>query len=609
MGLHLRPAHWLALVVAVLAESASIALSWGREPVWDTVLYALYGLANVGAGVLILARLPGHTIGRLLCATGLVQALVTDLGQGWALSGTPRGWPGAELADLAANSQWPVGGILLAATFVLFPNGTLPRPGTVWRWVVPLGGVGTLVLLAGWMTGSDVAALMVGGVNPLFVSSVPHELLFFTGLVALAASMALGAAAVVIRMRRAQGVERQQLKWMAFAVGVVAVIMPVSAPFYTAFTPVRMLDAVVVMVVPLAALAAIWRYRLYDIELIISRTVLYGTVTVLLAGCFAALALLLGVVFGRGSAVATAGATLVVTLAFKPLRDWLQKYVDRRFDRGRYDALGEVSRFMADLRAGRREPEEVELVLAEANARLRSDEARAALKPALEQEASFAREMVRLRAELRAQLVEVRESRRRIVQATEAERRRIERDLHDGAQQRLVSIGLTLRHVQHQLGQTSSDAMRSLEAAVREVTEAIEELREVARGIRPGVLDDGLGSALRDLAHRSALPVSLEVPSRRFPLEVENAAYFIACEGVTNATKHSAATRLDLQVREVDGGLVVRVSDDGVGGAVPRDGGGLVGMSDRVAARGGRLTITSSRGAGTTLVAELPCVS
>jgi signal transduction histidine kinase len=148
-----------------------------------------------------------------------------------------------------------------------------------------------------------------------------------------------------------------------------------------------------------------------------------------------------------------------------------------------------------------------------------------------------------------------------------------------------------------------------LDSTVQEVADTIEELREIAHGIRPGVLDDGLASALRDLVQRTQLPASVRVPDRRFPRDVETAAYFIACEGVTNATKHANATRLDLEVREVAGRLVLRVTDDGIGGAELRDGGGLVGVSDRVAAHGGRLRIESSLGTGTTLLAELSCAS
>ena len=607
--LRLRPRHWALLLGTLLVEIVAIGLSWGREPVWDTLLYAVYALANVIAGVLILARHPGHRIGWLLIATGLVSAIVSDFAQGWALVGTVRGWPGAVAADLVFNMSWPIGGVLMAATFVLFPDGSPPQQGKVWPWVLPLGCLGAVVTMAGWATGDEVTAGMVSGRNPLLSESVPSGLLFWSGLTALAASMILGALAMVLRMRQAHGVERQQLKWMVAAVSVVVFTLPFGAPFYYSFVVVRIWNAIVLTAVPLAALAAIWRYRLYDIELIISRTVLYACVTAVLGGSFAALVVGLGVVFGRGSTIATALATLVVAIAFRPLLGFFQTYVDRWFARGRYDALNDVGRFMTDLRAGRREPEEVSGVIAEAAARMHSDAARAALVPTLEQEASLAIEMVKLRAELRAQLTEVRDSRRRIVAATESERRRIERDLHDGAQQRLVSIGLSLRHLQHQLGESGAEVAHMLDTTVQELTDTIEELREIAHGIRPGILDDGLASALRDLVQRTPLPVSVHVPDRRFSRDVETAAYFIACEGITNATKHADATRLDLEVREVGERLLLRVTDDGIGGAELREGGGLVGVSDRVAAHGGRLSIESVPGHGTTLIAELSCAS
>ena len=164
----------------------------------------------------------------------------------------------------------------------------------------------------------------MSGRNPLLSEAVPSDLLFWSGLTALAASMLLGALAMVLRMRQAHGVERQQLKWMVFAVGLVVPTLPFGAPLYASFVGVRIWDAIVMTAVPLAALAAIWRYRLYDIELIISRTVLYACVTAVLGGSFAALVVGLGVVFGRGSTIATALATLVVALAFRPLLRFFQ---------------------------------------------------------------------------------------------------------------------------------------------------------------------------------------------------------------------------------------------------------------------------------------------
>ena len=217
--------------------------------------------------------------------------------------------------------------------------------------------------------------------------------------------------------------------------------------------------------------------------------------------------------------------------------------------------------------------------------------------------------MARLRVELRQRLDEVDESRARIAAVADDERRRLERDLHDGAQQRLVSIGLALRHAQHELAGRPEEARRTLDGAVVEISAAIEELRALAHGLRPALLQAGLGPALRELASRSPVPVVVSATSDRFPSDVETAAYFVACEGLTNAVKHARAGEVRLEVARQDSTLVVSVADDGVGGAAVGRGSGLTGLSDRVAARGGRLLIDSVRGRGTTLSAELPCVS
>ena len=222
--------------------------------------------------------------------------------------------------------------------------------------------------------------------------------------------------------------------------------------------------------------------------------------------------------------------------------------------------------------------------------------------------AGLAIEIARLRVEVRRQLAEVEASRARIVTAGFDERRRLERDLHDGAQQRLVSIGLGLRHVQGQLEPGSRPA-EALDATVQELSRAIEELRELARGVRPMGLDDGLARALRELAARSRLRVQVDATDERFEDRIETAAYFVASEALANAAKHAGASRVRVDAGRENGSLVLTVTDDGVGGAVPSDGSGLAGIGDRVAALGGSVSVSSPPGAGTVVTMRLPCAS
>jgi signal transduction histidine kinase len=220
---------------------------------------------------------------------------------------------------------------------------------------------------------------------------------------------------------------------------------------------------------------------------------------------------------------------------------------------------------------------------------------------------SLALENAALHASLLARLAEVRESRARLAGAATVERRRIERDLHDGAQQGLLALGLTLGRAQ---AAGDSAATAGLLAQARgELTDALQQLRRLASGLHPAVLTQlGLGSALEVVAERFPIPVSLAVPDRRWPEPVETTAYFVACEALANAVKHSQATHLRVEVADRADRLILTVADNGRGGAHPVVGHGLVGMRDRAAALGGTVTITSQQDSGTLIVAELPCV-
>jgi signal transduction histidine kinase len=331
--------------------------------------------------------------------------------------------------------------------------------------------------------------------------------------------------------------------------------------------------------------------------------------------------------------------------------------VDRRFARARFEAVRLLRDFLEEVRAGRAEPEDVGTAIAlalddptatvafrlpetDAHADRRGrlldslpDDGRArsrigrgehelgtllhdpapacgpdVLRSVLDA-AVVPTELARLRVELRLQLAEVESSRQRIAQAGYAERRRIERDLHDGAQQRLVTLGITLRRLQRSLPREARVLGPAFDTAVDEVAAAIGDLRTIAAGVRPPRLDEGLADALADLARGAAVPVEVIASGERAPPDIEAAAYFVACEALTNAVKHAAPTRVVLEARRQDETLTLLVSDDGIGGATPASGTGLRGMVDRVAAQGGTVAIDSPLGAGTRIAARLPCGS
>jgi signal transduction histidine kinase len=222
--------------------------------------------------------------------------------------------------------------------------------------------------------------------------------------------------------------------------------------------------------------------------------------------------------------------------------------------------------------------------------------------------ASLALENERLDAELRANLHELRASRARIVESADAARRRIERDLHDGAQQQLVAILLALRVARSRIDADPRAAGDMLEAATRDLGGAIGQLRELARGIHPAILSDrGLGAALAALADRMPLQVQVaSTPQQRLPASIEAAVYFVVSEALTNVSRYAQATEVRIEVTSDDGEVVAAVADNGVGGADAAKGSGLRGLTDRVAALDGRLEVESDAGLGTTVRAVIP---
>jgi signal transduction histidine kinase len=480
--------------------------------------------------------------------------------------------------------------------------------------------------------------------------------------VGILASLFAGAFAIRLRLKRATGVERLQTLWLAWAAALIPLGLVLCAAQWLVlqhFFDVVLFPFLLGMqaIVAAAVGIAVSRYRLYAIERLINRTLVYALLTLLLAGAYAAVTLVLGVLAGRGSDWVIAAATLTVAAAFRPLRAGIQTTVDHRFARERFQGVRRVQAFEHEVREGRRAPEEIGGVLAEAlheplatllfwtpesgayadatgalvsdlpqDGRARTEIRREGVRTAvllhdpelLERRAlldgvlaaaTLSIEIARLRVEVRLQLAEVNASRARIVEAGYEERRRLERDLHDGAQQRLVSLGLQLRRLQRSLPDGANILAPALDQVVAEVGSAIADLRQIAAGVRPARLDDGLAGALYDLARSAPLPVEVEAPIERVAASIEAAAYFVACEALTNTVKHAAASRVSIRARRENGTLLFSIADDGVGGAVDRRGSGLAGLRDRVAAHGGSLRIHSPRGAGTRIEVALPCES
>ena len=451
------------------------------------------------------------------------------------------------------------------------------------------------------------------------------------------------------------------MKWLVWGASLIALVLPLDIVMSTWFGGGGAKTFALLLVAQFALVAAIGiavvRYRLYAIDTLVNRTLVYVTLTLLLLAVYAAITVVLGVVVGGDSAWVVALATLVVALAFRPLRSRVQDLVDRRYRRARYEGVRLIRTFEDDVRDGVRAPEEIGVVLAEAlqdplaeiffwipetrgyadttgeslaglpqDERARRELSRDDIKTAsllhdptlLERRdlldgvlaaASLSIEMARLRVEVRIQLAEVEASRARIVEAGYEERRRLERDLHDGAQQRLVSLGVQVRRLQLSLPRDARILSPALDQIVAEIGAAISDLRQIAAGVRPARLDEGLAAALRDLARTSPVPVDVEATGERAPASVEAAAYFVACEALTNAVKHGSPSRITVRALEDNGTLHVTVSDDGVGGAVVRRGSGLAGLRDRVAAHGGTLEIVSPHGSGTRVEVAIPCGS
>jgi signal transduction histidine kinase len=661
-----RAFPWVAacLTAAVLAAAGVLDALSSRssEPAWVSFAFPIAVAVSTGVGVVLATRRRENLIGRLLLVNGFVlsvSGLVTNYAE-YGLLEKPGSLPGADWAVLFDQRTWPLLFAAFTAIAFVFPDGRLPS--SRWRPVV-IGAAVSFALLSvlGLFEDHPFEKPFATVSSPLpQVDSPVYVWLFWLSALGMLASLFAAAFAVVTRLRRSSGLERSQMKLLAWAASLIPAA--VLAGWIEGIAAGGQSDvatvigfAAVMLAIPLAIGVAVMRYRLYEVDRLINRTLVYVVLSVLLACVYVAVSLALGVALGAGSTVVTAAATLAVAVVFGALRARVQRVVDRRFSRDRYEGLRRVEEHLAGLRAGRVAPEATGVALSQALrdptlelllwipdsellvdthgavTRLKPDPRRAItpvqrgrlqlgvvvhdpelsmhpdLLDSVIDAAGLAIEIARLRAEVAHRLAQVEQSRARIVTAGYEERRRLERDLHDGAQQRLVSIGLALRDVQARLPADDGGTGATLDLVVGELAGAIAELRELARGVRPALLDDGLAPALRELASRSPLHTEVNATAERFERGVEAAAYFVASEALTNTAKYAQASRVEVTAVRHNGNLVLTVCDDGVGGARASERSGLAGITDRVAALGGSMRIASPEGEGTAITAELPC--
>ena len=698
-----RSTRRLAIGVGVLcllclvASLVLLALDWKAIDSASTA--QLSGLMAVmivtPLAVLIAARRPRNAVGWVMLATvatgavGVLTVFVAMYGQ--LMGAGPTGW--VEWLVWVNNETGQLDNYLILIAILLFPNGLLP--GKRWRWVLwPFVAFATLgVASHALQPGSNQLSprlpsipypLGIQALNPVsdgrLAPAVVAVVIVFVVFLVLIAS------AVVVRLRRAQGIERRQLRWFTYVVlGTVAVSV-IGAVIATQNVPLgnsigNLQGYGFGIVLPATIGIAIIKDGLYDLDVFISRTIVYGSLAVFITAVYVGMAVGIGTLVGSGgkpNLALSILATAIVAIGFQPVRERVQKVANRLVYGQRaspYEVLSEFSgrvaetyaadevlprmarvlqegtgaesatvwlRGSTELRPAATFPEAVgtAAALAMSNGRLpalpgatRAVEVRhqgellgalsvnkrrgEGLTPIeqklvddLAHQAGLVLKNVGLSADLQARLEELRASRQRLVSAQDMERRRLERNLHDGAQQHLVALKVKLGLAEMLLGRDPAKAAATLEQLKGDADEALETLRDLARGIYPPLLaDKGLVVALESQARKATVTVRVEAEGvERSPQDVEATVYFCVLEALQNVQKYAAASRVTVRLHQDARALRFEVEDDGKGfdAATVRTGAGLTNMRDRVDALGGSLEVESQAGAGTCVRGQLP---
>ncbi|MET7399768.1 histidine kinase [Dactylosporangium sp. NPDC005572] len=637
--------RWLA--VAVLAYAAGVALQFAVSPP-DAAARALVALSpTVLLGLLVGWRRPASPAGPALAGLGAAPALTWALEDWGASYATAHPLPGALLGAYLGGGGWVLNFAGFVALCLVFPTG--PLPGRRWR-AVPWAFLGAAALVIAVIGLEPLGYADRGGplpgTAPLPLGIAAFRVLDVVAGLVLLAVLGAAVAALVTRYRGGDDLTRVQLRWLMLGAGSVPVLLAAGwvaefagAPIAVAYTG---FVAAMVLLVPAAVAIAILRHDLLDVDRLLSGTVSWLVTSLVSAGVFALVVLGVAQVSARADdRVGITAAAFVTALALLPLHRRVHAAAGRLLDRERTVMVASIRRFVGAVRDGRAQPEEVEAALraglgdpalrvllrlpgtggyvdlagaavevplenllplaardAEVGALVlgRSTARRRRQARELAVEARLPIEVSRLRIELRQALQDARTSRARLVEAVTEERQRLERDLHDGAQQRILAVGMRLRSVQRTLA-PDGPVHAELDAAVGGLEATVAELRRIAHGMRPSRLDEGLAAAVGDLVRDSPVPVDVRVDDADVSEAAATTAYYVIAECLANALKHAGATRIGVTVRPVAAQLHVEVDDDGRGGAVA--GFGLTALGDRVAALGGRIEIVSPAGAGT----------
>ncbi len=656
---HALLGSWALTLLDVCALIATWSLPVASADDSDLVYVAvmdLLGLLSLVLGLVVATRRPANVVAPLISACGFVPCLITLMDvYGEVHARAPGRFPLSGYLIAFGEGAWMLWYLPAALLMLYFPDGRLL--GRRWRLVVAglLADVVAFSVLAAFTPGPFDPPLEHDA-NPLPVpTGFALRLVDVGGMVCLLALLpllVLCLVAAVSRYRRAVGIERAQVKWFLLGAGALPTTLLLCWASYLILGN-EVLVAVglflVLVTIPAATTIGLLRHDLYDVDRALSTAATYAVVTTALLAVFTVGSFLGGLALGHRSPVVAAAATAVCAAALAPLRTRLRARVDRRLYPARRRALEAIDQLRAHIHNGTGRPEQLAEVLGSAlgDPSLRvgyripgsaidvdvtgrpvpsdgvpvllagervgvlvaaTDQPRALLRE-IAQACALLFEVVRLRASLGTALRDVESSRNRLLQAGYDERRRLERDLHDGAQQRLVALGMNLRLAQRHLGDGTVDVDALLDDSVSDLAAAVAELRHIAHGLRPSSLDDGLGPALTTLLSRLPFPVHMQISHGALSDELATTAFFVASEAVTNAIKHAEANEIAVAVEQSDRRLVVCVRDDGNGRAVVRTGAGLSGLGDRVAAAGGALRVDSRPGLGTTVEATLPCAS